>query len=283
MRRGNDNSILFLDSLNKDIYKRKNDEPNRFIGVNLGADYCAEHEWGIKRINYFFQRDKANFKISKPVGKDDEHLIFVRSKKNVIGALVFENDGINKIKFQTLKDLDGESSVSNFKKVIGQCYHDLFMYDKKNCFTAWDDGSFGIVINGFEEVEHLRDLYEAFKVGDVAIWLGGGGPFQNSGLCLAIFSRLPKSVIKSWEATYEDQHKLQEAVSKTGIVEKLKKAEKKYFALSPAWAHSFKDIVSKYPVVFWLNPFEQSQYKSTWATVEDLEDWIKEKGKIIIG
>lgn len=33
MREGHNNGILWLDET--------------FVGVNLGADYCAEHEWGI--------------------------------------------------------------------------------------------------------------------------------------------------------------------------------------------------------------------------------------------
>ena len=71
----------------------------------------------------------------------------------------------------------------------------------------------------------------------------------------------------------------------TGIEEVLKKAGKRYYALSPRWAASIKgtkngEVETKYGVVFWLNPCDQ--YKNNYGhfTVEELQQWAKGEGPI---
>lgn len=93
----------------------------------------------------------------------------------------------------------------------------------------------------------------------------------------------------------EDRYRLKEASKLIGIKEKLDKLNNEYvkknphsfhkpfgyYALSPSWNFNKKDFVTKYNVIYWLNPQNQQDISFGWFTVEDLEDWIQGKGKIL--
>ena len=78
MRRGRDNGFLY------------DTDGTTLTGVNLGADYCSEHEWGIKGIQASFGIELADDKklglekrtiTTLPASPD---LIFVKSKKSAV-------------------------------------------------------------------------------------------------------------------------------------------------------------------------------------------------------
>jgi hypothetical protein len=112
------------------------------------------------------------------------------------------------------------------------------------------------------------------------MWIGGGGVFQNGGLVLAIASKMPADKKQTMYDLDANHDKLLKASRKTGIEERLQKANKKYFALSPRWAEKDKELTTKFPVVYWLNPFEQHLNNHGWYTVEQLDQWIEGKGPI---
>ena len=60
----------------------------------------------------------------------------------------------------------------------------------------------------------------------------------------------------------------------THIEEILKKANKKYYALSPSYDENGN-------LRFWLNPKEQSIYSMGWYSLEDLIAWANETGSVI--
>ena len=100
--------------------------------------------------------------------------------------------------------------------------------------------------------------------------------FKNGGLVLTIISRLPDEIITNTYEKDKDYYELQVAAKATGIYERLKEAGKKYHALSPRWTDE-----NKKDVAFWLNPWGQDKYNFGWYTVQDLDDWIADEGKII--
>ena len=150
----------------------------------------------------------------------------------------------------------------------------------KQTLSAWDEESFGISTREPEMITLLDDLKVAMLIGDAVLHISSGNnPFKpTSGLTLAIESRVPQEQKDAFKAGYEDLLKLQACAKGTGIEDKLTKAGKKWFALSPRWA-SEKDN-SKHSVIFWLNPYDQQANNSCWCTVEDLELWIKGEGPI---
>lgn len=91
-------------------------------------------------------------------------------------------------------------------------------------------------------------------------------------LCIGIASRLPAEVVEGWAQKDNEAITLKNVMLVTGIEAKLKAVGLEYFALSP---HFAKDG----SLIFWLNPMKQNLYESTWATLQDLEDWILGKGK----
>ena len=77
-----------------------------------------------------------------------------------------------------------------------------------------------------------------------------------------------------------DHIALQKASDEIGIHDKLRKAGKEFFALSPRWAKDVRTSKTAYPVVYWLNPMHQNIYNYGYFTVEELEQWIDDCGPI---
>jgi hypothetical protein len=73
-----------------------------------------------------------------------------------------------------------------------------------------------------------------------------------------------------------DDYAMRDAADGTGIREYLEAKGKKFFALTPTW----KDDQKK-EIVFWLNPVGHL-YNFGWFTVQDLVEWGKEEGRVII-
>jgi hypothetical protein len=234
------------------------------MGVNLGADHCAEHEWGIKGL---------------------------RSAFGLPGDDVF---GIERRTITTLPKylyqlkVDGDPAIvcahwPESSEEVGASPHvrgELTPRHGAKFGSAWDEASFGVRVPKGNPVpgigfDYLEALWEAFVKKDVAIWLGGGGVFKNSGLMLTIVSRMPGSLTTRMMEVDTDGAALRKEAEKTQIAEKLKAAGKRWFALSPRWKDS-----SKKEVVFWLNPEGQHLNNYGEFTVADLELWIKDQGPI---
>lgn len=131
-----------------------------------------------------------------------------------------------------------------------------------------------------EDATFLKRLHQAFLDKDVAIWLGGSGPFQNAGLCIGITSLIPNEGKKTMAAADLDNIDLQEAADKTNIIARLKAAKCTFYACSPRWASEKERKSTKYSMVFWLNPIDQKDNNYGWFTVEELEQWIRGVGPI---
>lgn len=269
------------------------DDEGRVVVVSLGADFCAEHEWGIKGLRRAFgiptevTRENAGLDYRKirqvpqpsSLGElyvhDFESKAWDRSKKKSVPvkghALLYYHRVDNP-----------EWSEEYINKIPGE----LTPYEANFEFSsAWSESDFGLLANSQNprNVESVDRLLLAFKDLDVAVWLGGGGVFQNAGLCLGIVSRMDQSIFEQWKAVDLDGIALKEAATATGIEEKLKEAGRRYFALSPRWNHEMNGGKSetKHPVMFWLNPMEQDKYSYGWFSVEDLELWAEGKGPVV--
>jgi len=252
MRRGNDPKFLI--------------EDGKLVALNLGSDYCSEHEWGIKEL-------KANFGITD----EDTALLGIAKRRITIvhGGLEYHNEGKEHF-------LIGWDYIASYNPPPAKIT-DLYMIKGKELACAWDSKSFGIRVAGKENKAHLQELYEAFQKKDIAIWLGGGQVFLNAGLVLGIVSNIPEASLKTMHDADEDRHNLMQASSKTGILERLEKAGRKYFACSPKWklkSTAQREVKTAYEVMYYLNPYEQRENNSGWFTVEDLDAWIEGDGPI---
>lgn len=236
------------------------------VGINLGADFCAEHEWGISGLkNSFGLKDNLKvWGIEKrriQVIPHELELLERKGQKNKKQyALVFNPSAA------WLKEMYPDKD----------CFpSELSLYEGDMLAAAWDENSFGILVSS-EHKEYLNEIMTAFHNKDIAIGLGGGHVFKNAGLSIMIISRLPKEYLESLYEKDKDYYELQKAAEKTGIKKVLEKANRRYFALSPRWADENKKTIR-----FWLNPMDQQTNKSGWYTVDDLKLWAKGEGPII--
>jgi len=247
MRQGRDNEILFRDG--------------KLIGINLGADYCAEHEWGIDNINRSFGIDRTNFGVKgRQITQISPNLTWIK-KADISYSF---NKNINKLDWNGLLFTDNRYSNN---------YTDMVANNTK-MVSAWSDGDFAAMSAEKSEIDKLEEVYQAFQKLDIAIWLGGGGVFNNAGLCFGIISRLSSKITDAWYQKDKKHFDLNAEVDATGIKELLKKAGKEYFALSPS-------RMSDGSIKYWLNPMQQHHYDTNWYTLQDLKDWANNRGRVI--
>lgn len=255
---------------------------NQFIGICLGSDQCAEHEWGIKDIRTAFGISSNNgYGLSRRIitkipntDLNNDYNTLLRCTKGKKHYLIFGSSFA--LRRYSDKNSFPELNIPNYIKPSDDIVYHM------SC--AWDDGSFGIATDNTLS-HHLDELYQAFLNKDVSIFLGGGGPFKNAGLSICIASRLPKNVTDMWDEHDKDAEELKKTSQSIGIEEILKKAGKSWFALSPKWSKDIRSTVrgpinTSYPVVYWLNPTDQKNNNFGWYTVEDLMLWAVNNGPI---
>lgn len=300
MRRANDNGFLF--------------EGDVLVGVNLGADYCAEHEWGIKNLCRDFGigpvRGRKVEPFSDPlkegkVGIEARTITRVAAGVRLLRLSAGGATGQAKAKKSEPDWALVYSPHSSWRTpeqdeeaLLGQLARSCSFYGDQRLATAWDEGSFAVRVHAADK-PLLERLYQSFMDKDIGIWVGGGRIFQNGGLVLVIVSAIPFEKANTMLEADLDNIRLIEAAAETGIEARLKAAGKKWYALSPSWGSKFKTVIdpnkhvpgakiedigrgldTKHDVVFWLNPEEQSRNHSAWVTVEDLDQWIQGQGVI---
>lgn len=242
MRRGSEPDFLENDSV--------------IVGVNLSADFTAEHEIGIAGIKRLF---------SIPTGDKDWGLKR-RLATNVPECFGWTTGAMPNSQGFYLRDT-WDNQTPDFSKSS-----ELTRY-RGTLAAAWDDKSFGVFSTDEVEISYLREIHLAFLSGDGAVFLGGGGGFGNSGLILAIASRLPEEFKQKWYDADKEAYEIEQDVKKSGIRELLAKAGKRYFALSRTHYENGK-------LKFWLNPMEQHANNAGWFTIDDLKAWTKGSGPI---
>lgn len=260
------------------------DENGRVIAVNLGSDYCAEHEWGIASLR-------------KLLGVADDEKIFGIERRRITrvseGEVLFLDEPQRKKRGTTTLMVacgvnfyvQGGKPPYAIQPIRSRWNRETqksetLEYAPLTC--AWSESDLGIHAETPEDRENLREIYQAMVRGDAALWLGGGEVFENAGLIIGIISRIPEKHKETMRLMDEDHYRRKQAAASTGIEEKLKKAGKRWFALSPRWSHGIKSTnqSTRHSVVFWLNPMDQHLNNSGWFSVEDLEQWIEGKGPI---
>ena len=241
---------------------------NGFVGVNLGADYCAEHEWGIKKL-------KAKFGITANESKYGFDRMVITKFPEVIfddkNLMIFCDD-------LSYFDKDRKAEIIRDKtKAAKQMLKSHVEYGREEdakIYSEWDEGSFMVIFDKSLSVQYL-ELKKAFDDLNLIITLGRSGPFSNGGLILGIRDRISQEDNQELVEAQKSQERLQEFAENTGIHNELKEAGRRYFALSPRWKDEAEDSV-----VFWLNPMEQDKNNFGWYSVEDLRLWVEGKGPI---
>ncbi len=249
----------------------RHEEDDTLIGVSLGWDHCAEHEWGIKGIqNGFGIPEKATKEINGA-----EFRTMAKIPEFPYSVVTVNRDNYSYLIYQwrhedTAKDthISGELKPPSYG-------------DPQEIYGAWSSDAFGLCVPK-EDINVVNELMMAIGDKDLMIFLSGGqGPFQNAGLSLAIRSRMPQQIMDNWTEGDLDNIKLQRAFQTTGIKMLLKKAGKEYFALIPKWNTEPGQAKGKNNLTFWLNPSDQKNHQYGWYSLDDLKAWAKDEGPIM--
>lgn len=266
------------------------EEKTHIIGISLGYDFCAEHEWGIKGIRRGLgmpeELTKKNFGLAFRTmsNYDEKRFVFFKTEKKVgkekhpFACLIYGNSWVGYSPEKMPHDL--------------QNYQDSMIpskWDKegKEIITAWDEGSFGIVVRGEQAIKYLEEIYDAFKKKDICIGLFGGGPFANAHLAIAIKNRMPEDIEAGLKKADLESFEIKKV--RTEWEEKARKAGKKSFddfiAISPRFfafgekekeKEAMKKYNTKYNFHIWINA---SGDNYGWYTGEQVEQWFKSKDK----
>lgn len=238
---------------------------NKFFGVILAADYCAEHEWGIKDL-------KQEFGIPTPDVKEPPFGIERMAATQVPRHIFFD-------KTRLIVDQYGDNYSPS----------ELRLYRDETIAGAWNGRSFGLLVKNKDNIKYLTELHDHIQNKNVFIYLGkphGGNPFLRAGLIIGITDRATQEAKDMWFNEDKEMAQIYIEAEETGIekliCEKLKSSYggKPFFALTPRRKSS--NINTKYDVMFWLNPCDQNKNNFGWFTVEELEQWTRGEGPVII-
>jgi len=144
MRRGNDPSFWV--------------EDGQVLGINLGADFTAEHEWGIARI-------RESLRIRNP--EDDTVLgIDRRAVTQVPDKIIHRKVAGSAVLIMPKYDHTDHSSL-NDKDLTGM---ELGLRPKQDLTAAWDESSFGIRVRGPENIGYLAEIVTHLMEKDACVF-----------------------------------------------------------------------------------------------------------------
>jgi hypothetical protein len=249
------------------------DESGKLVGVNLGYDFCAEHEWGTKKIQKAFgvgEGAEIGLETRKTTCVPKHFYYRTREENGQPEAMLLYNEFWQDNKDEIEKEIEFYFG--------GGCkeYNELRPYgDDWDIVAAWCENSFAIKVRGEENVKHLEAIRDAFNSSDIVF--GQKQSFlSRGGLYLGLYSSYDDEFKNALIEQDKEHIELEEFVEKSGIRQELKEAKCRYYALSSAqWTDE-----SKTEIKMWLNPMQQQDNNFGWYTIDELRQWAKGEGPI---
>ena len=146
---------------------------------------------------------------------------------------------------------------------------------KRDNEAAWN--SFGFCFLTKNKENSLIEIYNQIKECNIIVYQTKGYGFRNNNLVIMIHNAVPDSISKEIKEYDENEKKLFSASLKTKIYEKVSKH--RYNSLLPVWNKN--KLKTEHDVVFFLIPTDNKKYNYGTFTVENIEDWLNEKGPIV--
>lgn len=270
---------------------------DKFLGVALGYDFCAEHEWGIedlKRMCGIPNATKKNMGVKNRTITKVPPLIFKEeTHKNKRCALLFTGR-----EWRTTEENANylPHDLKNWKEDLiwnekWNKDHPSTRGEKDNIITAWDGSSFGVAVMGEKEVEWLKELKVEIEKKNLTIAvanLRAKNPFAGSSLCLMISDRIPQETLDLMhmaDKEYFDREDYEEKIGIKKLIEKKKGGYKElhyFLACSPKWIN-YQDEQkreeeklrnnTKYDIMYWIN-YSDDDDNYGWYTVEEIREWL---------
>lgn len=278
---------------------------NKFVGISLGHDYCAEHEWGITEMKSLFgipEDSSKNMGIkSRVITTCPRSLIFKEEifKKQKCAILFTQaHSWLKDVEIETLPD-----ALEDYKRDIEfniKYYSEHPSRQPKDpMICAWNSSSFGVGVMGEKEVVYLKELYDAFLNENIAIAtinLAPNNPFSNNSLSLLIVDRLPQEALDNMYNADKEYYSRVDYEKKIGMTKIKEKYSNKngcdklhyYMACSAKWI-DYKDAINrekckkelktKYDIHYWIN-YSDDDNNSGWYTVEEIKEWLTGNKKL---
>lgn len=289
-------------------------EDGKFIGIALGYDYCAEHEWGIKELKRLCGIPDSS---KKNMGVKNRSI-------TIVPPLVFKEDVVKRGTKNLKKDKYAilyverqmswrteEENNEHLPHVFENWKQDLTWYgkwnadnpntrgNKDNISTAWDSGSFGVAVMGEKEVEWLKELKTAIEEKRLTIAvvnLKAVNPFAGSSLCLLITDRIHVETLDAMymgDKEYYDRENYEKKIGMKKIIEKHGNkngynALHHFVACSPKWINyedkksrekQKKEYNTKYDIMYWINYSDDDNNFGLYS-VEEIKEWLTGKKKL---
>jgi len=281
-------------------------EDDKFIGVALGYDFCAEHEWGVEDLR---RRCGIPYLTRKNMG--------VKSRTiTKAPPLVFKEETYKRKKFALLltgKEWRTKEENEDFlpndltywiKDLVRNEEWNLKYPDtrggKDNIITAWNGSGFGVGVMGKKEIEYLKDLKVNIEKNNLTIAVANlrvKNPFAGSSLCLLITDRIPQETLDALylsDKEYLDREEYEKKIGMKKIIEKYGNKNgfnglHYFMACSPKWIdyndeksreEQKKKYNTKYDIMYWIN-YSDDDNNFGWYTVEEIREWLKGSKKLI--
>lgn len=279
IRRGNNPCWGWVDKTSAPLLKKA---VGTLAGVCLSGDATTEHECGISGLRNSFGIDPDAIGIKKRQITQCPPLVYLE-QDNITALLHFNRDWDRYTKGIDIKKMM-EKNIYPFD--FDALRPSTYGKPEPTLYGAWDEREFGILTTDEEGRKNLKEVKRHFEELDAAFWCVPG-MFASSGLGISFPSCVTPSLIQEMEEEDLDKQKLKKAGLATGVIERVRKSNKRFFYLGAE--HWTKDVAARnmptyntqYPVMFFLNPQEQHRYNSGLFTVEQLDAWINDKGIII--
>lgn len=274
-------------------------ENDKFIGISLGYDYCAEHEWGYDNLKRLFglpKPERSNMGITCRSATKCPYIHFYKGKnKGVNHALLFTGDHYNKPSDEVYYPLVFQNYVKKIKNKIA--FGNGSEEHKEPILTAWSDNAFGIAVYGNNETKMLEDFYNEISKSNISLLTANSGVFGGNSLCLFITDRIPDDHIKTLYDTDKKHYDLTDYEELIGMTEiKIKYANGDYnnknsfLACSANWIDydnaeeritKKKTMNTEYDIQYWVNGAGVGTENTYgWFTVEEVREWLTTDKKL---
>ena len=242
-------------------------------GIVLGADYVSQHECGVERMQSTLGiTAKGGFSTLVNRRNADHLLHLVRTGTS-------RGTGRSTTYHQVAILTTDARSAAVPSQVNTRNPGDLPIT------ASFDERDFAIVAHDEESAALLELLLDAQRRKDLAVWMANDpNPFGRGGLCIARASMVPAEHVAAYDDAVRERDEIARLAAATGIEKRIRKGivgshpGLPFYALSAA--RTGRQTTS-HPVVFWLNPSNQTDHAYGWFTVEELDEWIAGKGPVI--
>jgi hypothetical protein len=288
-------------------------EDGKFIGIALGYDYCAEHEWGIKDLKRICGIPEANKKTMGVKNRTITKVPPIVFKEEIVKrGTKRKQKGKYAILYTGISWRSQEENEQHVPHGFENYVEDLTWNakwnadnpdtrgDKDNIITAWDGGSFGVAVMGEQEVEWFKELKTAIEEKRLTIAvvnLRVKNQFAGNSLCLMITDRIPQETLDLMyigDKEFFDREDYEEKIGMKKIIEKYGKKNgyrglHYFMACSPKWIDyndkeasekQKKEYNTKYDIMYWIN-YSDDDNNFGWYSVEEIKQWLTGKKKLV--